>query len=156
VHWCEIFSLLTGRNCRGASFFLQHVILLQKNKRGSEKWTMCPATSPIMHAEYRLFYAQRAWLGTRTQRWAPLIFSVFFCYVSSGSAHIKTIAIALAWYIRVGLWVVEWKRISQKEPMYSVLVIETNTIDNDDLKLWKMSAMVKFVAIDSELQCQMY
>ena len=37
--------------------------------------------------------------------------------------------------------------------MYSVLVIETNTIDNDDLKLWKMSVMVKFVAIDGELQC---
>ena len=30
--------------------------------------------------------------------------------------------------------------------MYSVLVIETNTIDNDDLKLWKMSATVKIVA----------
>ena len=36
--------------------------------------------------------------------------------------------------------------------MYSVLVIETNTIANDNLKLWKMSA-VKFMAIDGELQC---
>jgi hypothetical protein len=36
--------------------------------------------------------------------------------------------------------------------MYSVLVIKTNTVDNDDLKLWKMSA-VKVVAIDGELQC---
>ena len=49
--------------------------------------------------------------------------------------------VILGWDLGSGI-----KRKGQKEPMYSVLVIETNTIDNNDLKLWKMSATVKIVA----------